>query len=63
MPPGIKVSEATLAMSDTVTAEDIWIVEHVQNNLNTGIYQAGRLSPKHEGAVAAFQSWLRPAYG
>ncbi len=59
MPEGQDVPAATLAMADTVTAEDKWIVERVQENLNAGIYQTGRLSPKHEGAIAAFQSWLR----
>ncbi|WP_443750497.1 aromatic ring-hydroxylating oxygenase subunit alpha [Asticcacaulis solisilvae] len=57
-PNGVPVPEATLAMSDQVTAEDIWIAERVQQNLDAGIYQTGRLSPKHEVAVAAFQEWV-----
>ena len=60
-PDGEAVSEETLAMSDQVTAEDIWITERVQENLNAGVYQTGRLSPKHEIAVAAFQGWVRAA--
>jgi choline monooxygenase len=50
-------------MSDQVTAEDIWIAERVQENLNAGVYDAGRLSPKHETALAAFQNWVRVAVG
>ena len=45
-PPGTTLSETTLAMSDAVTAEDKWIVERVQENLNAGVYSAGRLSPR-----------------
>lgn len=62
-PDGAPPSAETLAMSDAVTAEDRWIVERVQENLNAGVYETGRLSPKHEGAVAAFQSWLAAAIG
>lgn len=62
-PDGETVSPQTLEMSDVVTAEDKWIVERVQENLNAGVYDRGRLSPKHEGAVAAFQDWVRTAIG
>lgn len=41
------------------TREDIEICEAVQRNLDAGIYQSGRLSPRHEGAVAWFQSEIR----
>lgn len=61
MPEGEAPSAATLAMSDQVTAEDKWIVERVQHNLDAGVYETGRLSPKHEAAVAAFQAWVREA--
>jgi choline monooxygenase len=44
--------EASLA----TTREDIEIVEAVQKNLDAGVYRVGRLSPKHEQAVAWFQS-------
>ena len=60
-PDGAPVPEATMALSDQVVAEDKWITEHVQENLNAGIYDRGRLSPKHEGAVAAFQEWIGAA--
>ncbi|WP_031235329.1 aromatic ring-hydroxylating dioxygenase subunit alpha [Asticcacaulis sp. AC402] len=60
-PGGETVAAETLAMSDQVTAEDKWIAERVQENLNAGVYRTGRLSPKHEIAVAAFQTWVRDA--
>lgn len=59
MPRGEVVDAVTLAMSDQVTAEDIAIVERVQENLQAGVYQTGRLSPRHEGAVSAFQTMVR----
>jgi choline monooxygenase len=61
MPEGEVVSGETLAMSDAVTAEDKWIVERVQANLNAGVYETGALSPRHEGGVAAFQEMVRQA--
>lgn len=61
MPEGETVSEQTMAMSDAVLAEDKFVVERVQQNLDAGIYQVGRLSPKHEGCIAAFQRMVREA--
>lgn len=60
-PNGAPPSAETFAMSDSVTAEDKWITERVQENLNAGVYETGRLSPKHEIAVAAFQAWVADA--
>ena len=60
-PGGKPVSPETLEISDAVLAEDRWIVEHVQTNLDAGVYTTGRLSPRHEGAVAAFQGFVRGA--
>jgi choline monooxygenase len=60
-PQGVPVPAQTLALSDAVTAEDKWIVERVQENLNAGLYDTGRLSPRHESGVAAFQSFVRGA--
>ena len=48
--------QTSIAASIATTREDIEIVEAVQKNLDAGIYRAGRLSPKHEQAVAWFQS-------
>ena len=57
-PGGAPVPAETLTMSDQVTAEDKWIAEIVQRNLAAGVYKTGRLSPKHEAALAAFQGWV-----
>jgi len=55
--------EAALAMSRTVTAEDVAICEAVQRNLDAGAYTVGRLSPRHEEGVFYFQRWVRRALG
>jgi choline monooxygenase len=47
--------ERQIAASLVTTQEDIDICEAVQRNLGAGIYQTGRLSPKHEHGVAWFQ--------
>ncbi|HEX3663933.1 MAG TPA: SRPBCC family protein [Rhizomicrobium sp.] len=47
--------QATVTASEVTTAEDIAITEAVQRNLDAGIYDRGRLSPKHEDCVALFQ--------
>jgi choline monooxygenase len=38
--------------------EDRAICEAVQRNLQTGVYETGVLSPRHENGVAAFQQWV-----
>jgi choline monooxygenase len=55
--------EAALAMCGQVTAEDQAICETVQRNLRAGVYEAGRLSPRHENGVFAFQERIRAALG
>jgi len=62
-PDGEDVPAETLAMSDQVTAEDKAIVESVQINLAAGLYERGRLSPRHEGGVRAFQGFVAAALG
>ena len=47
--------ERIFAMSSVVTAEDKWICERVQANVEAGVYESGVLSPKHEAGVAWFQ--------
>ena len=42
-----------------VLQEDRRICERVQRNLESGIYGFGRLSPRHENGVHAFQTWVR----
>jgi choline monooxygenase len=53
--------DAAMASSEVTTVEDIAITEAVQRNLDAGIYERGRLSPRHEGAVAMFQSLVTHA--
>ena len=55
--------EAAVAASEITTAEDIAITEAVQRNLDAGIYDRGRLSPKHEDCVALFQQLYKNATG
>jgi choline monooxygenase len=51
-----------LAFSDEVQQEDIGICQRVQLGLESGSYQAGRLSPKRELGVHHFQELVRQAY-
>jgi choline monooxygenase len=55
--------DAALAMCRLVTDEDRAICEAVQRNLRAGIYQSGRLSPRHENGIFAFQERLRATLG
>ena len=50
-----------VSMSAIVTAEDKWICERVQTNIEAGIYEAGVLSPRHEAGVAWFQRFVAGA--
>ena len=43
--------------------EDRVICERVQHNLESGVYDTGVLSPRHENGVAAFQQWVRESLG
>lgn len=51
-----------LAFSDEVQREDIGICERVQKGLGSGVYTAGRISPKRESGVHHFQELIRKAY-
>jgi choline monooxygenase len=53
--------DSAIASSEVTTVEDIAITEAVQRNLDAGIYENGRLSPKHEAAVALFQRLVTDA--
>lgn len=55
--------EAALAMCEEVTDEDRRICEAVQQNLEAGIYERGRLSPRHEAGIHYFQQQVREATG
>ncbi len=54
---------AAMASSEVTTAEDIALTEAVQRNLDAGVYEQGRLSPRHEDAVALFQRLVTQAVG
>jgi choline monooxygenase len=64
-PEDLPESEIARAMaaSEVTTVEDIAITEAVQRNLDAGIYEKGRLSPKHETGIAWFQSEIQRALG
>lgn len=51
--------EAALEMCRRVTEEDRTVCEAVQRNLEAGVYERGRLSPRHEAGVHAFQERVR----
>ena len=55
--------ERQITASLVTTKEDVEICEAVQRNLNAGVYQTGRLSPKHELGVAWFQKQVLRAVG
>lgn len=62
------LSPATRAERDRITewaveivSEDIAVVTGVQRNLNAGVYDRGRLSPRHEHALKGFQDMARDA--
>jgi choline monooxygenase len=53
--------DEVVRISKTVIEEDRAIVEAVQRNLDAGVYERGRLSPRHEAGVAQFQRLVRAA--
>jgi choline monooxygenase len=55
--------DEVVRMSAEVTGEDVAICEAVQRNLDSGAYDTGWLSPRHESALAAFHRWWRAAVG
>ena len=59
--PAGATNDDVVRMSTDVTNEDKAICEAVQRNLDSGVYAAGWLSPRHEMGLAAFQSWVRDA--
>ena len=54
-------NQRSMEWSAQIVTEDLDVVLGVQRNLNAGAYQRGPLSPKHEGAVAAFQDMVEAA--
>jgi choline monooxygenase len=53
--------DAAMAVAVTTLAEDRAICEAVQRNLDAGVYDTGRLSPKHEAGVLQFHDLVRRA--
>jgi choline monooxygenase len=54
---------AAIAAATQVTREDTQICQAVQRNLDAGLYDTGRLSPRHENGVWYFQNLVRQALG
>lgn len=50
--------EETIKSSVLLTAEDKQICESVYQNLVSGVYSSGYLSPRHESGILAFQRWV-----
>jgi choline monooxygenase len=48
--------------SDLVQRQDIAICETLQKNMQSGVYESGRLSPKFEQALHHFQNFLKAQY-
>lgn len=55
--------DSMVEMSNVVLDEDQAMCEVVQRNLDSGIYDTGRLSPRHEHGVAWFQRLVSEAVG
>lgn len=53
--------QAAIAATRLVTEEDTGICEAVQRNLDAGLYDTGRLSPRQENGVWYFQALVREA--
>jgi choline monooxygenase len=61
--PDDPVNEETVKISGVTLDQDQEICEAVQHNLDSGMYESGPLSPKHEGAVGWFHDRIREAVG
>jgi choline monooxygenase len=55
----VETNAETVRLGCEILDEDRAICEAVQRNLESGIYDSGVLSPRHENGVAAFQQWVR----
>jgi choline monooxygenase len=60
-PAADQTNQAAIEAGHQVAREDIRICEAVQRNLNAGLYDTGRLSPRHENGVRHFQNLVREA--
>jgi choline monooxygenase len=59
--PGTVAAKESERLSMLLMDEDRAMCEAVQRNLDAGVYDTGRLSPRHEQGVAQFQDLLRAA--
>jgi choline monooxygenase len=57
--PGV---DRMLEMNEQVAQEDVRVCEHVQRNLESGMYSTGFLSPKWEEPLAVFHRLVRQAH-
>jgi choline monooxygenase len=62
-PAATEANAETVRIGCEILDEDRAICEAVQRNLESGVYERGRLSPRHENGLAAFQRWLTEATG
>lgn len=60
-PGAVEANDEIVRLGVEVLDEDRRICELVQRNLEAGVYTEGRLSPRHENGVYAFQNWVRAA--
>jgi choline monooxygenase len=56
-------AERAMSTTRAVVEEDFPICEAVQHSLESGLYQGGPLSPRHEGGIVMFHSLVRAAVG
>jgi choline monooxygenase len=52
-----------MAWTRQVVEEDFAMCRSVQRNLESGLYESGPLSPRHENGVAYFHDRVRHALG
>jgi len=62
-PALLEKHRATIETNCQIVREDFGICEEVQQNLKSGIYRDGPLSPRHEDGVQYFQDMVRRSLG
>ena len=53
--------EALVKESEEVADEDALVCNHVQRNLDSGLYDTGLLSPRHEHMLGFFAQMIHDA--
>jgi choline monooxygenase len=61
--PGTPAAKESERLSMLLMDEDRAMCEKVQRNLDAGVYDRGRLSPRHEQGLAQFQALWQAAVG